>query len=283
MKKIIVATDYSACAANAVDFAVQSAKVLPAEIILLHAFEIKGNIYTDYMGVNHEYSQSLLNDAQNKLQQLTQSIKESGSANVSAVLFRGSLNDGIVETSLERNADLVVMGTLGASGLKEKLRGSRTASVIGSSYIPVLVIPDGYVWKKPEKLLVTTNHFEKEPSILDFVFEVADLYMAQVNVVVFTDEDDDNAATFLEHQRKTPQYEKILKQQYNEEGLTVTHLYGTEFDETLQKHITENGIDMLVMITYQKEKGFWDRMFNPSKTKQMSYHTKIPLLAIPAK
>ena len=40
MKKILVTTDFSGCANNAVDFAVQSAKMLPAEIILLHACEV---------------------------------------------------------------------------------------------------------------------------------------------------------------------------------------------------------------------------------------------------
>jgi len=176
---------------------------------------------------------------------------------------------------------VVVMGTLGAGALKEKLWGSKTAAVIGKTRVPLIVIPFFYEWKKPEKLLLSTNHFEKEPAILDFVFELADLYMTQVHVAVMTDEDDDKAATFLEHTRKTPQYEKILKEQYSEETLTATHLYGKEFEETLQKHIDENEIDILAMVTYQR--GFVDRVFKPSKTKRMSYHTTIPLLVIPGK
>jgi nucleotide-binding universal stress UspA family protein len=283
MKRILVPTDFSTCANNAVDFAVQSAKLLPAEIILLHAFEVKGNIYTDYMGVNKEFNQSLLDEVYSKLAQLKKSIEETEAVTVTTEVLRGTVKDAVLETAAANNADLIVMGTLGASGLKEKLWGSKTAAIIGTSKVPVMVIPYEYEWKKPEKILVTTNHFEKEPAILDFVFELADLYMAQVQVAVFTDEDDDKAATHLDHIRKIPQYEKLLKQQYKEETLTATHLYGLEFEETLQKHIKEREIDILGMITYQKEDGFWDRMFNPSKTKRMSYHTKIPLLAIPAK
>lgn len=283
MKKILVPTDFSTCANNAVDFAVQSAKILPAEIILLHAFEVKGNIYTDYHGVNKEFNQSLLNDMEQKLQELKKSIEEAEGIAVSTKIYRGTVKDAVVETSVSVNASLIVMGTLGASGLKEKLWGSKTASVIGNTYIPVMAIPYDYAWRKPEKILIATNHFEKDSTILDYVFELADLYMAQVQVAVFTDEDDDKAATHMEHIRKTPQYEKLLQQQYKEETLTATHLYGLEFEETLQKHIKEKEIDILVMITYQKEDGFWDRMFKPSKTKQMSYHTSIPLLAIPAK
>lgn len=283
MKKIVVPTDFSTCADNAVDFAVQSAKLLPAEIILLHAIEVKGNIYTDYMGVNKEFNQSLLDEVYSKLEQLKKSIEETEAVAVTTEVLRGTVKDAVLETTAANNADLIVMGTLGASGLKEKLWGSKTASIIGNSKVPVMVIPYEYEWKKPEKILVTTNQFEKEPGILDYVFELADLYMAQVQVAVFTDEDDDKAATFLEHTRKTPQYEQMLKKQYNEETLTATHLYGTEFEETLQKHVTENTIDIVVMITYQKGNGLWERTFYPSKTKQMSYRTKVPLLAIPAK
>lgn len=283
MKKILVPTDFSGCANNAVDFAVQSAKILPAEIVLLHAFEVQGNLYTDYMGVNREFNQSLMEDAGQKLEQVKKSIEEAEEVAVSTIIYKGTVKDAVMETTIAVNADLIVMGTLGASGFKEKFLGSKTASIIGSVNIPVMAIPYEYEWKKPETFLLATNHFEKEPAILDCVFELADLYMAKVQVAVFTDEDDDKAATYMEHIRKTPQYEKLLKQQYNEETLSAKHLYGLEFEETLQKHIEEKGIDILVMITYQKKESIWKRIFNPSKTKKMSYHINIPLLAIPAK
>ena len=282
MKKILIPTDFSGCANNAVDFAVQSAKILPAEIILLHAFEVKGNVYTDYMGVNKEFTQSLLNEAEQKLKQVKKSIEETEKVVVTTRIFRGTVKDAVLKTAIEANADLIVMGTLGASGFKEKLLGSKTAGIIGSVSIPVMAIPYEYEWKKPETFLIATNHFEKEPAILDYVFELADLYMSQVQVAVFTDEDDDEAATYMEHLRRTPLYEKLLKQRYQEENVTAIHLYGLEFENTLQKYIKEKGIDILVMITYQKKEGIWNRMFNPSKTKKMSYHINVPLLAIPA-
>ncbi len=281
MKNILVSTDFSNYANNAVDFAVQSAKYLPVEVTLLNAFEITGSIFTDYMGVNKEFNHSQMDDVHNKLAELKKLIEETEGVIVNTYVAVKPLVDAIMEVIEEKGIDLVVMGTLGASGMKEKLWGSKTAALIGKTKVPLMVIPFFYEWKKPEKLLLATNHFEKEPAMLDFVFELADLYMTQVHVAVMTDEDDDKADTFLEHTRKTPQYEKFLKEQYKEETLTATHLYGMEFEETLQNHIDENEIDILAMVTYQR--GFWDRVFNPSRTKHMSYHTKIPLLVIPGK
>ncbi len=280
MKKILVPTDFSACATIAVQFAVESAKLLPAELVLIHAFEGDGNVYIDYMGVNKEYNRTVLDDLKNDLENLKKKIEEEDHVAVTTRILRGTVAGAVLQVTEEEKIDLVVMGTLGASGLKEKLWGSKTSSIIGKSKVPVIAVPHKYEWKKPEKFLLATNNFEVDLPQLDFLFELAGLYMAQVKVAVFTDEDDDKAETFLEHIRKTPGFEKKLREKYFEETLTSSHLYGTDFSETLQQHIAQNEVDILVMITYQRST--WDRIFNPSKTKRMSYHTRIPLMAIPA-
>lgn len=282
MKRILIPTDFSACAENAISFAVQSAKILPVELVLLHVFELKGNLYTDYMGVNKEFNQSLVNDAYNKLMKCKTDILEKDGIDVQAVFYRGILNEGIQETADENKTDLIVMGTTGArSGIEEKIWGSKTAGVIGKMKLPVLAIPVGYKWKKPQQLMISTNHFEKQPVILDFIFELAGLYMAQMHVVVFSDEDDDLPEKMLDHGQRIKDYEAFLKKQYNEKTLTASNIFGKEFEETLQDYVKEFEIDILVMITYQRS--FWDRIFHPSLTKRMSYHSHIPLLAIPAK
>ena len=276
MKRILVPTDFSGCANNAVNFAVQTAKILPVEVAILHAFKTKGKIHLNYMGVNEE-----LNERANKLSQLKLSIEETEGVVVTTYIFTDTLMGAILKVSEDKNVDLVVMGTLGESGIKQKVWGSNTSAIIGNSKVPVIVIPYEYEWKKPKNILIATNHFEKEPAILNFLFELANLYKAKMQVAVFTNEDDDNTITLLEHTRKTEEYEKMLKKKYKEEMLTATHLVGKEFEVTLEDYIGQNKIDILAMVTYQRS--LWARISHPSKTKQMSYHTKIPLLAIPAK
>jgi nucleotide-binding universal stress UspA family protein len=280
MKQILVPTDFSECAGNATNFAIQSAKILPAEVTLLHSFELNDNMYTDYIGVNREFNQTMLHGAKEKLTQLKKSIEKTDEVIIDTFISTDPLQEAIKKSLSEKKVDLIVMGTLGGSGVKEKLLGSRTSSIIGKAGIPVMAIPNDYEWEKPQKILFATNQFEQDPAILDFIFELAGLYMSGIQVAVFTDEDDDKAGTFLDHKKKIAEYEDFLKEKYNEETLTSAHLYGENFEETLQNFIKENNIDMLVMVTYPHK--FWNRIFNPSKTKRMSYHTKIPLLAIPA-
>ena len=280
MKQILVPTDFSKCANNAINFAVQSAKILPMEITLLHSFEIYSSVYNDYMGVNREFNTSLLNEANVNLEQQEKEIERKEGVIIDTIVSTDSLQEAISKSSEEKKFDFIVMGTLGASGIQEKLWGSRTSAMISKSVIPVLSIPNEYEWKKPQKILFATNQFEKDPDILNFIFELAGLYMASVQVAVFTDEDDDKAGTFVENKHKISEYESFLKEAYNEDTLTSAHLLGENFGQTLQDFIKKNSIDMLVMVTYPHK--FWNRVFNPSKTRRMSYHAKIPLLEIPA-
>ncbi len=279
MKRILVPTDFSACASNAVDFAVQSAKILPVDVMLVHSFEVAGNTYTDYLGVNREFNQTLLNEVNHEFARVKSVIKETENVSVESYVSTTSLNESILGLANEKRIDFIVMGTSGASGLKEKLWGSKTADVIGKSHVPVMAIPVDYKWKRPARILLLTNHFEKEPALLDFLFELAALYHAEVDVAVYTDEESDIAVTFLEHARKIPEYQNQLREQYKNDSIVVAHLYGKDFESTLQDHIVQNEIDMLAMVTYQRK--FPDNLFHQSITKKMAYHTKIPLLAIP--
>lgn len=279
MKHILVPTDFSICANNALDFAVQTARLSNGDVTLLHVFEMDGDLYTDYMGVNKEFNDNLLADIRRKLQQLKDTIEEQEGVKVNTQLIKGTLKDSILLSISERHADLLVMGTLGASGIKEKLWGSKTASLINHTPIPLMVIPNEYAWNQPKKILLASNQFEKEPKILEAVFQLAGLFDAEIEVAVFTDEDDDKAITFVEHTRTTPQYERTLQDVFKVQNIKATHLYGKLFEDTLQEYIRQNNIDVLSMITYHRN--FWNQIFHPSITKRMSYHTRIPLLVIP--
>ena len=280
MKKILVPTDFCSCADKAITFAVESAKILSAEIILLHALDRQGNLYTDYMGVPKEYNEVLQNQLFHKLNSIKVIIQNTEGIKSDAIVSKNSLKNAIAEVADENDIDLIVMGTLGASGIKKVFFGNNTSSLIGSSKIPVLVIPPGYEWKKPESFLFTTHHFERDLKILDFIFEISNLYMARVNAAIFTNEEKDTAETMIKHTNQIPEYEEFIKRNYEEATFTTQHIFGKDFIESLQNYITKNNVDILVMVTHKRD--FLERIFNPGITRKMSYQTKIPLLAIPA-
>ena len=106
--------------------------------------------------------------------------------------------------------------------------------------------------------------------------------MAQVQVVVFSDEENTMALTYVEDSRNLSHYEKMIRAKYNEESLSTIHLRGEDFyKQTFENYINDNDIDILSMINYKK--GFLESILHKSMTKSMSYHTKIPLLSYTCK
>ncbi|MEO8112305.1 MAG: universal stress protein [Ginsengibacter sp.] len=279
IKQILVPTDFSLCAEKAINFAVQSAKFLPVQIKLYHAFDLRGDIYTDYMGVTKEYNQSLYNDVVNKLNEIKSNIARADGINVDVLITKNSFQKAIKDVVKTNDIDLVIMGTVGASQIKKILFGSNTSFVIGNSKVPVLAIPSEYEWKKPNSLLFATNHFEDHTHKLDFLFEIANLFVAKINAIIFTDEKKDSAGTAMLHTHESPEYEKLIRKKYNKSTFTATHMVGRDFIASMQDYVDKNKVDILAMFTHKRK--FLEKIFNPSITRKMSYYTKIPLLAIP--
>lgn len=279
MKHFLVPTDFSETANIALEFAVKSSKHIPATITLVHAFELVNNIYVDYMGAHREFHEDLTHEIQNRLDRIKDVIYERHGVKINTLLSKAELGSALSGITKEKKIDMIIMGTLGASGIKSKLWGSRTSTVISHSRVPVMAIPHDFRWKKPGTLLLATNQFVKSPEILDFIFELAGLYLSTVHTVVFTSEEEDKAGTFVRHQKEIEEYGDYLKKSYKEDSLSSAHLYGKDFEDTLEDYIHTHEVDILIMIT--RRQSFWKNLFTRSATQRMSFHTKIPLLAIP--
>jgi nucleotide-binding universal stress UspA family protein len=279
MKRLLIPTDFSPCANNAINFAVTLSRAFPVEITLLHIHEHPGSTYSEYAGLDKEFKTTMMHESLKKLNEIRTSIMETESVTVIVRQAEGKIKKSILQTAGEVNADMIVMGTLGSGGIKERLWGSNAAAVIGSADIPVIVVPPEYTGYALSKILLATNHFEMNQKMLNPLFELAAVLMARVQVVVFS-ENKDEAAAVMDHSRKLNDYQQKLQNVYKDQNLETVHLGGSRFDDAIGEYIDKNKIDMLAMVTYQRS--FIERLFHPSTTKKVSYHTKIPLLVVPA-
>lgn len=140
MKRILVPTDFSKHAEYALQVAAQIAKKNNGEIYLIHMLELplSGN---DAISTAHEIPELMLfkNAAINKLDSLMNANYLEG-IKVSKIIQFEMAFEGIVKNGKIHNADLIVMGSHGASGFQEMFIGSNTEKVVRNSEIPVLVI-----------------------------------------------------------------------------------------------------------------------------------------------
>ncbi len=140
MKRILVPTDFSKHAEYALKVAAQIAKKNNGEIFLIHMLELptSGN---DAITAAHEIPELMLfkNAAISKLEDIMAApyLKD---LKVTKIIQFEMAFDGILKSGEEHNADLVVMGSHGASGFQEMFIGSNTEKVVRNSTVPVLVI-----------------------------------------------------------------------------------------------------------------------------------------------
>src|ERR1051326_2237606 len=128
MKTILVPTDFSKNSLNAIDYAVALAKKENAKIILLNSYYFLPS--SSDIPYPADIIQSLRTDSINKLNFLCEEISKRKKIKCKMVSKFDLTVPAIIETATEKKAGLIVMGTKGASGLKEVLMGSNTASVI---------------------------------------------------------------------------------------------------------------------------------------------------------
>ncbi len=141
MKKILVPTDFSKQAENALKVAAQLAKKHKSEIYLLHMLELPLGLVDQANTGGSSLPESLffMKLAHKRFEEVLSSDYLKGIKVYETVLFQNTF-EGITEVGEKNKVDLIIMGSHGASGFKEMFIGSNTEKVVRTSTIPVLVI-----------------------------------------------------------------------------------------------------------------------------------------------
>ena len=277
MKTILVPTDFSPNANKALNYAAEIAITSRANIIILHVTDLTHASMNETIILPASIDKEVIHEANRQLNVLATVTREITGSEVDYKLYNGFVPDAIQVAAKENNADLIVMGTLGDAGIREKLFGSMTAKVISQSTIPVLAVPLMYEWTPPKNILLAINNFKDSYKALEPLTWLAGLLKATVHMSMFIDDAD--SVNLIQNKKDMKQFCEIIKIENPGIDIYPETIYGQNFEDAIKLHIAENKSDILVMVTHKRN--FLVSIFNRSMTKKMSYHTDIPLLSIP--
>ncbi|MBZ4036071.1 universal stress protein [Flavobacterium sp. 17A] len=140
MKRILVPTDFSEHAEDALKVAAQIAKKNNSEIIILHMLELPHQTSDAIMGgISIPESMLFMKKANEMLDEVA-SRSYLDDISITEIVKMDKPIHGIIQISKDYDIDLIVMGSHGSSGVEELLIGSNTEKVVRNSDIPVLVI-----------------------------------------------------------------------------------------------------------------------------------------------
>ncbi len=162
MKKILVPCDFSKQAINAFRYAIDIAVQSKGTVHLLHVIELPVLHDTLLMPVLN-FEEQLLKELKEKSVSEFKKITNKYSADGAKVVFEvkfGAVTRMIQDYIKEQSIDLVIMGSHGASGVREFLIGSNAEKMVRNSPVPVLILKHFY--KGPIKNIVFPNTLETE-------------------------------------------------------------------------------------------------------------------------
>ncbi|WP_411895740.1 universal stress protein [Winogradskyella sp. A2] len=276
MKNVLVPTDFSDNAMNAVRFALEFFKYDNCEFFFLHTYE--DEVYEKHRLLEEESFDKIRETAKIKseenLKLLLKDVKTLAPHkrfNYHIISAYNSILDEVDKIVIDKNIDLIVMGTKGESTNHAYAFGSNTLQVLKYVACPVLVIPEFCTYDQPKHILFPTNFLipynRRELKLLSTLLKP---FRSVVDVLYIA------------------KYSNLSRRQIDNREFLIEELEGLELKfETVDKkdvskaimhHIEAYKIDLLVMANTRHS--YLEDMLFRSKVDEISLHTNIPFLAL---
>jgi nucleotide-binding universal stress UspA family protein len=258
MDKILVPTDFSNNSKPGIRFAIRMAARNRASLVFIHIENLQGDI----------------EKSKTKLERFIQTIYQSmrlEALDVSFEVLKGFKTDISILDYCSQHPDInyICISTRGASFFK-KILGTNTSNLIEKSTIPVIAIPKEYRVKPLNSLLYATDLVNLEAE-LQIVVDYARPKGLSVEILHFTSPStwdlQEKLNESLEEKMNYPLKIRIIKNDNSHSLL-----------KNLQHQIDKIKPSMVCLFTNNK-RSFFEKIFLPSLTEDVSYQTNVPILA----
>jgi len=263
--KVLVPTDFSDNATNAMQFAVGLSKTQSVEITLLHISQ--PNIDT----AGGVVIPTMIDFEQIKRDQLTQYIRSLNGAVTAEIkegikpeLALGFPADEIVERS--KSFDLIIMGTTGQGGILEKLFGSVSTKVAQDAQCPVWLIPPNSTFETVNDLAYACTYPEKDEEVFDKVASFFPPVQTRYHLLHVATTNGEPVEAVLEQWNST----------FGELAYQTSNIRSDSVWEGIYSYADIEDVDLVVLVT--KRRNFWNSLTHSSKTKEMILHARKPLM-----
>lgn len=277
VKKILIPTDFSETANLALEHAVHLAKIVSAEIYLLHVvstFSFRVNLPESEIDDSEESKLSVAVSSQ--LKQMADQIAEKSGVAVHILIGTGSIKTEVVKKADEIDADLIVLGTHGVSGLKEFFMGSNAFRIVSDASCPVLSVQSTAKELGFKNLIVPIDNSFHSREKLGISVKIALTYGSTIHVCGLRSHDHDDEDINAKFKMKMKQVEDYLTEKevpFGSEIIFCSNIANATIDYANQK----NG-DLIIMMNEQEVNAVgW---FLGPFAQQIVNHSTIPVLSI---
>ena len=273
MKTIIVPTDFSPVATNAMNFAADMAVNINASLTLLHVYQVPVSM-TD-VPVVLVSTEELRKNSEAKLQDLKESFIHitSGKIKIYTEAKMGDVTDELEDLCKHIQPFAVVMGTKGASAVERIIFGSTTLTAIRHLVWPVIVVPPGKKYGKGIKKIGFACDFNKvvESTPVQFIKNMVKEFGAELHVL--------NVDYENKHFKpETPEESLMLHTLLEDLNPNYHFINNADIEDGINQFTEKNDIDLL--ITIPKKHNLLEGLFKTSSTKQLVTQSHVPVMCV---
>lgn len=273
MKTIIIPTDFSPAATNALNFATDMAKEIKASLLLVHVYHLP--IAMSEVPAVLITAEELRKSSEEKLIELKEAIEHISSDKIKIYTEArsGDLIDEIEALCDRINPFAIVIGATGTSGMERILFGSNALNAIKNLTRPVIVVPAGKTYGDGIKKIGFACDFKQvvETTPVQFIKQVVKEFNAELHVLN------------VDHKNKefgpeTPEQSMLLHELLKGFNPVYHFIDHTDIEEGINSFAEKNNLDLLIAIP--KKHKLFEGLFKPSSTKQLIAESHVPVMCI---
>jgi nucleotide-binding universal stress UspA family protein len=262
MYNVLVPVDFSETSLNALKYAVGMFRSHPLKITVLHTYGTPSSAF--HM---KSLDRVLASDAEREMDRFIRKL-EADEPNVlfKPVNIKGEAVHAISSMGDTGDYDLIVMGTKGASGLKEVFVGSVAGGVIAGTTAPVLVVPSGHVFEPMDKIVFALGDVSlSDNALVQPLLTLVEVLDCKVDILHITDEDEPDLSGKL-----GPLGDLDIE-------VHIGHGSGSVNDH-LNNYLVNSHAKMLCLVRSKRD--FFNRIFKASVTTKQTFDSPVPLLVL---
>tara|TARA_R110002072_G_scaffold196937_1_gene354247 strand:- start:61 stop:903 length:843 start_codon:yes stop_codon:yes gene_type:complete len=278
MKNILLPTDFSKNSWNAIEYAINFYKDTPCNFYLLNVGRESNLVVNDspYIPNKDVLENLILKPSKQKLKQFLKQIREEFPKNKKHNFYTlvdcNFFIDSIRKHVKEKEIDLIIMGTKGASGFKEYMIGSNTGEVITKVSCTTLVVPENAKYTALKEIAFPT----------DFILSYNTQILKSISAIL----QKENASLRILHINKK-KIQLTIDQENNKDVLedlfsnfegSFHNLTNTKVEDAVQCFVESRNINMIAMVA--KSLNYFQQILFHSKVEKISYHTNVPFLVL---
>jgi nucleotide-binding universal stress UspA family protein len=274
---IVLATDFSDSSINAYNYARHLAQHFGATLTVVHVYDMPISPETlDYLAVMPSPS-----DLERAVQERMSNFLGSHDGKVmthirlktKALLGMGMPEDTLIEHSQNPLCDLLILGTKGGGNWIDKILGTVAISVMQKAHCPVLLVPKEAKYTGIHQALYAISPDVNSEKSLRLALDFSQYFATKLHFIhvdaVFEDPKKDNSHALF----KRVLAEKGMFAPYSIEDVTAATV-----SEGVNDYCLRNKMDLMIAVTHHRR--FWDDLIHYSVTKEMAWHTHLPILCL---